>query len=118
MFNRAQGYYSSTNWLVRVDTNTCTVTVYNGSRGSWVLVNELICSLGAPWTPTVTGEFTVTGKGYSFGSGYTCYYYTQFYGDYLFHSVLYNQGTFNIQNGRLGQKLSHGCIRKAIQDAK
>ena len=118
MFNRAQGYYSSTNWLILVDTNACTVAVYNGSRGSWAPVNEWICSPGTPWTPTVTGEFTVTGKGYSFGSGYTCYYYTQFYGDYLFHSVLYNQGTFNIQDGRLGQKLSHGCVRLAIQDAK
>lgn len=80
-FVRAQEYYRSTNWLNIVDTNACTVAVYNGTRGIWVPVNEWICSPGLPWTPTVTGEFTVTGKGYSFGSGYTCYYYTQFYGD-------------------------------------
>lgn len=92
-----KGNYSSTNWLILVDTNACTVAVYNGSRGSCAPLNEWICSPGAPWTPTVTGEFTVTGKGYSFGSGYMCYYYTQFYGDYLFHSVLYNQGTLTFR---------------------
>ena len=36
--------------------------------------------------------FKVGAKGYSFGQnhGYICYYYTQFLGNYLFHSILYN----------------------------
>lgn len=57
-------------------------------------------------------------KGYVFGHGYSCYYYTQFYNDYLFHSVLYNEGTRVVQDGRLGQHLSHGCVRLAIENAK
>lgn len=52
---------------------------------------------------TVKGEFTVGSKGYVFGHGYSYYYWTQFYGDYLFHSVKYNEGTSDIQDGRLGQ---------------
>ena len=48
-----------------------------------------MCSTGRAGTPTVIGEYEVFGKGYSFGHGYTCYYYTQFYGDYLFHSSPY-----------------------------
>lgn len=118
MWQRANRYASSTNWLLLVDTTRCRVGVYNGSSYNWNQVFYWQCSPGAAYTPTVIGEFTVYGKGYSFGHGYTCYYYTQFYGDYLFHSVPYDQGTFNIQDGRLGQNLSQGCVRLAIQNAK
>ena len=78
MFQWAQSYYSSTNWLMLTDTSGCRTAIYYGRHGAWRPVKEWICSPGAPATPTVTGEFTVTGKGYSFGNGFTCYYYTQF----------------------------------------
>ncbi len=46
-----------------------------------------------------------------------CYWYTQFRGNYLFHSVLYNKnGT--LMDGRLGMPLSHGCVRLNINNAK
>jgi lipoprotein-anchoring transpeptidase ErfK/SrfK len=96
------------------------VHVLQGSYGNWGPLREMICSPGAPATPTVRGVFEVDYKGYAFGygHGYTCYYFTSFYGDYLFHSVLYNEGTFVIQDGRLGMHLSHGCVRMDINDAK
>ena len=118
MFQWAQSYYSSTNWLMLTDTSGCRTAIYYGRHGAWRLVKEWICSPGAPATPTVTGEFTVTGKGYSFGNGFTCYYYTQFYGDYLYHSVLYYQNSFRVMDGRLGMHLSHGCVRLDIDNAK
>ena len=118
MFQWAQSYYSDTSWLVLVDTANCRTAIYQGAHNAWAPVYEWVCSPGAPSTPTVTGEFTVYGKGYSFGNGYTCYYYTQFYGDYLFHSVLYYQNTFRVMDGRLGQHLSHGCVRLDIDNAK
>lgn len=118
MFNWAQDYSSATNYLILVDTQNCRVGIYYGRYGAWAPVKEFICSPGAPSTPTVKGQFTVQDKGYVFGSGYSCYYYTQFYNDYLFHSVLYYQDTFRIQDGRLGQHLSHGCVRLAIENAK
>ena len=118
MFQWAQSYYSSTNWLMLTDTSGCRTAIYYGRYGAWRPVKEWICSPGAPATPTVTGEFTVTGKGYSFGNGFTCYYYTQFYGDYLYHSVLYYQNSFRVMDGRLGMHLSHGCVRLDIDNAK
>lgn len=118
MFQWAQSYYSSTNWLMLTDTSGCRTAIYYGRHGTWRPVKEWICSPGAPATPTVTGEFTVTGKGYSFGNGFTCYYYTQFYGDYLYHSVLYYQNSFRVMDGRLGMHLSHGCVRLDIDNAK
>ncbi|WP_417138635.1 L,D-transpeptidase family protein [Paratractidigestivibacter faecalis] len=118
MFQWAQSYYSSTNWLMLTDTSGCRTAIYYGRHGAWRPVKEWICSPGAPATPTVTGEFTVTGKGYSFGNGFTCYYYTQFYGNYLYHSVLYYQNSFRVMDGRLGMHLSHGCVRLDIDNAK
>ena len=118
MLNWAQGYSSATNYLILVDTANCRVGIYYGRYGSWSVSKEFICSPGAPSTPTVKGQFTVQDKGYVFGHGYSCYYYTQFYNDYLFHSVLYNEGTRVVQDGRLGQHLSHGCVRLAIENAK
>lgn len=118
MLNRAQLYASNTNWLILVNTSTCRVGIFNGSRGSWQLRSYWECSPGKASTPTVLGQYTVQAKGFVFGHGYSCYYWTQFYGDYLFHSVLYDQGTFRIQDGRLGQNLSHGCVRLDINNAK
>lgn len=115
---RAQGYWSNTPWLLMVNTTTCRVGVYRGSQGAWSQFAYWQCSPGAPNTPTVLGQYVVQGKGFSFGSGYTCYYYTQFYKDYLFHSVLYYQNTYRIMDGRLGQNLSHGCVRMDINCAK
>lgn len=118
MLQWAQSYYSSTSWLMLTDASGCRTAIYYGHHGAWRPVKEWICSPGAPATPTVTGEFTVTGKGYSFGNGFTCYYYTQFYGDYLYHSVLYYQNSFRVMDGRLGMHLSHGCVRLDIDNAK
>ena len=118
MAGKAQGYSSNTGWMILVDTSNCTVGVFRGSRNNWSLDRSFACSPGAYSTPTVKGQFTVQSKGYSFGSGFTCYYYTQFYGNYLFHSVLYYQGTRNILDGRLGMHLSHGCVRLQIDNAK
>lgn len=118
MLNRANRYSSNTNWLIMVDRQACRLGVFRGQRGSWSYAQYWTCSAGAPSTPTPTGEYTVTGKGYSFGHGYTCYYYTQFYGDYLFHSIPYYQGTFNPMDSRMGMHISQGCVRLPIDRAK
>ena len=118
--SRAAKASSDTNWLIVTDTSACKVAVFAGSQGNWSTVKYISCSPGKPSTPTVKGEFKVTGRGLSFGKPtYTCWYYTQFYGDYLFHSVIYNKGSkTSIQDGRLGMQLSHGCVRLALNEAK
>ena len=119
MIARAQGYASSTDTLVLVDTTDHWVGVFRGSQGNWRLDRRMRCSTGAPRTPTVIGTFTVGIRGYSFnGSNYTCYYYTQFYKDYLFHSIVYHIGTFRVLDGRIGYSVSAGCVRLEIDNAK
>lgn len=118
MFYKAQSYSSPTGWLVLVDCGSNRCCVYRGSYGHWVPVKEWVCTTGAAYTPTKKGVFSVTGKGYSFGNGFTCYYYTQFYGDYLLHSILYYSNTFNVMDGRLGINASHGCVRLSLENAK
>lgn len=120
MSQNAQKRASSTKWLIMTDTSACQVGVYSGSYGNWKRVALWSCGPGKPSTPTVKGEFTIYGRGKSFGSRtYTCWYYTQFYGNYLFHSVLYNHGSMTqIQDGTLGKQVSHGCVRLDINNAK
>ena len=119
MLSKAQSYSSSTKWLILVDTKANKVGIYNGSKNNWTEKKYWSCTSGAASTPTVKGSFTVKSKGLAFGSGYTCWYYTQFYGNYLFHSVLYNPGSkTSIQDGRLGINASHGCVRLSLTNAK
>ena len=120
MYTRAQGRFSATNCLIMVDTTNCRVGIFSGGMGYWNMDAYWTCSTGKPSTPTVVGEFTVTGKGYSFGEnhGYSCYYYTQFYGDYLIHSIQYYANSFRVMDGRLGVHVSNGCVRMSIDQAK
>ncbi len=119
MNDRVANIASSTNYLIAVDDTNCIVGIYQGSRGAWTRLATWPCSPGAWGTPTVKGIFRIQSRGYSFGtSSYTCYYWTQFYGNYLFHSVLYYPGSNSVKDGRLGMRLSHGCVRLAIENAQ
>ena len=116
--NRANGSSSRTGWLLVVDKSSHKVVAMIGGNGHWKPSRIMSCSVGAWSTPTVEGSFTVGSRGTSFGHGYTCWYWTQFYADYLFHSVLYNPGSkSSVQDGRLGMHISHGCVRMPINDA-
>lgn len=118
MYAMAQGYSSNTGYLIMVDTTNCIFGVFTGLRGNWKFVKYWSCSPGAPATPTVKGVFSVGGKGYYFDSGnLRLYWYTQFFGDYLIHSVCYlHDGT--PADLRTGMHLSHGCVRLQIDNAK
>ena len=119
MYEKAKNLSSNTNWLILVDTHANKVAIYRGSKGNWAEQKYWSCTTGASGSPTVKGSFTVGSKGRAFGSGYTCWYYTQFYGNYLFHSILYNPGSMtSVQDGRLGINASHGCVRLALGNAK
>lgn len=118
MYLKANGYSSSTGYLILVNCSAHKVGIFQGFQGNWNCVKFWDCTDGAPSTPTVRGEFTVGDRGHYFDA-YGCrqYWWTQFYRGYLFHSVIYTkQG--QLVDGRLGQSLSHGCIRLNIDDAK
>ena len=110
---------SSTKYIIWVDTKNFQTNIFSGSKNNWKLIKNYACSIGKPSTPTPSGTFKVGAKGYYFGKnhGYICYYYTQFKGNYLFHSIIYNLDN-TIRDGRLGMKISDGCVRLAKNNAK
>lgn len=121
MAAKAQGQSSATKWLILVDTHKNRVEILKGQKGDWKVHKYWKCTSGAWGSPTVRGKFTIQSRGLSFGEekGYSCWYWTQFYGNYLFHSVLYNpHSQSSIQDGRLGINASHGCVRLALSNAK
>ncbi len=118
----AQGFASDTNYLILVDRGSCMVYIYQGSQGNWSGVKYFSCCVGKPSTPTITGSYTVGKKGLYFNTGAAgrCWYFTIIYGNYYFHSVIYdrNPEPVNITDGTMGAQVSHGCIRLNIDDAK
>lgn len=110
---------SDTNYHIDVDILNQRVNIFIKSNEQWILDKSFLCTSGSFSTPTIRGNFIVSDKGPSFraGSNTICNYYTRIYGNYLFHTVLLDNNE-NIQDGRLGVRLSHGCIRLAIDDAK
>ena len=122
MTRKAQGYSSSTGYLLMVDTTNCYVGVYQGRQGSWNRIQYWRCSCGASGTPTVKGVFSVFKKPLWFGHAgeYRVWYATGFYQEYYFHSVLYTDDNYQNRfvDARLGKHISQGCIRMDIKNAK
>lgn len=119
MLGKANMYSSSTPYIILVNRGTRKVGIYQGWQGNWTPVMYWDCTVGAPRSQTVTGVFRTGAKGYYFDShGSRCFWYTQFYGDYLFHSVLYWPSNHSLKDGRLGIAASLGCVRLHINNAK
>lgn len=110
---------STTNYLIWVDTKNFKTNIFKGSKGNWTLVHSYLCSIGKASTPTPKGTFKIGIRGLYFGKerGYICRYYTQFKGNYLFHSIIYNLDG-SVRDGRLGKSISDGCVRLALENAK
>lgn len=118
-FVNSGNFTSETNYFIWVDLKNFRTNIFKGSVKNWKLVNSYICTIGKPSTPTPKGTYAIGIKGLYFGvnKGYKCWYYSQFKGNYLFHSIIYNlNGT--IRDGRLGMALSDGCVRLAKENAK
>ncbi len=112
-------YADSANFLVDVNLTVQQVTVlYKG-----VIIKTMPCSGGKPETPTPLGNYTTNQKIYyawipKFAQG--AFYWTRFYGPYLFHSVPYDAGGNMMADelGKMGSPASHGCVRLLLEDAK
>lgn len=118
-FVNSGNFSSETNYFIWVDLENFKTNIFKGTVNRWELINSYPCTIGKPSTPTPKGTFTIGIKGLYFGvnKGYKCWYYTQFKGNYLFHSIIYNlNGT--VRDGRLGMALSDGCVRLAKINAK
>ncbi|MFL0251098.1 L,D-transpeptidase [Clostridium neuense] len=105
---------------IQVNLSKQRVYVYDAKNKT---VEDFICSSGLNGYDTPKGEYTIKERGYSFYSEKYkegAYYWVQFMGNYLFHSVPFDKNqvieTDEIQ--KLGTKASHGCVRLSIKDAK
>ena len=118
-FVNSGNFSSETDYFIWVDLKNFKTNIFKGAVKNWKLVNSYTCTIGKPSTPTPKGTYAIGIQGLYFGveKGYKCWYYSQFKGNYLFHSIIYNlDGT--IRDGRLGMQLSDGCIRLAKENAK
>lgn len=109
---------SRTNYLIWVSRKDFEVTVFENKNGTWTEKNVYPCSIGAPSTPTVTGEFEYFSKEKQWS--YPTYYVgpiMRFYSGYALHSTLLRYDGSSA-DGRLGKRISHGCVRLRPEDIK
>jgi hypothetical protein len=112
-------YTDTANFLIDVNLTVQQVTVLYKN----VAIKNMVCSGGKPETPTPQGTYTINQKIYyawipKFAMG--AYYWTRFYGPYLFHSVPYDSaGNMILEElNKMGSPVSHGCVRLMLEDAK
>ena len=96
------------------------VTVFDSENR---VVESFVCSSGEEGSETPKGTYRIQERGESFFSKTYqegAYYWTQFQGDFLFHSIPFdkNKEIKTQEAGKLGTKASHGCIRLSIENAK
>ena len=112
---------SLTSNLIYVNLAEQITYVYEGYANNWNLVKDFSCSTGIDGEDTPTGVFTVLNRGdwfFSDSYGQGGKYWVQFLGDYLFHSLPYDESQSEILDYTLGTPASHGCVRLETEDAK
>ena len=116
-FVNSRGIGSPTDYMIWVSKANYTVTIFErNEEDAWDCLRIMPCSIGAPWSPTITGQFQYYQyqDKWDYGS-YYCGPIMRFKGGYALHSVLVNNnGTF--RDGRIGMMISHGCVRMLPED--
>ena len=118
-FVNNSGVSSATNYLIWISKKDYKVSVFLGNTGNWRYVKSFDCAIGAPGTPTITGQFEY----YMYQSrwSYDTYYVGPVMrfarGGYAIHSTLLRYDGSNA-DGRLRMKISHGCVRVAPASIK
>lgn len=107
---------SKTEYMLWVSKKDFAVNVFKGNKNNWSLLYTFPCSIGAPKTPTIEGQFEYFQwqPKWTYPDHY-CGPIMRFYRGYAFHSYLirYNGKPYD---GRLGMKISHGCVRMHPDD--
>lgn len=119
--------YSSGPYQIRVNRAKCVITIFakDSVTGQFnIPIKAFICSVGCPWSPTITGTFRTPAK-YSYKqlNGPTwAKWCTRINRGYLFHSMPSpTSSPYQIlpeKYNLLGQYASQGCIRMTVGDAK
>ncbi len=103
--------WSDTPYLIWVSKANFRVSVFLKENGEWDCIKHFPCSIGAPGTPTITGQYRYYQ--YQDKWDYGSYYVgpiMRFYGGYAIHSTLVNNNGTD-RDGRVGKMISHGCVR-------
>jgi lipoprotein-anchoring transpeptidase ErfK/SrfK len=120
-FVNGRNSISKTKNFIWTNTSSNMVYVFEGKNKEWTLIRAMQCTDGAPATPTIKGTFSINGRGPLLispgNSNVRAKYKTRINGGYYFHSILYN-AKGNVIDPRLGQSLSHGCVRLSLENAK
>lgn len=115
-------------YAITVDVANQVTTVYgldeNGEHT--VIVRQMLCSTGTKSNPSDPGDWVLTGR-----KAKWCYfpkwggharYWTRINSSIAFHSVIYNavdtKALAKSSYKNLGKRVSHGCIRLTVADAK
>lgn len=110
---------SSSNYIIITDLDNKLTYIFENKNNIWNEKYKWSCTVGKKSTPTIKGIYYVSGRKPGFGTDeYSVKYATRIRGGYYYHSVLYNSSGAYIIDGRLGQALSHGCIRLKTENAK
>ncbi|MBQ9736752.1 MAG: L,D-transpeptidase [Clostridia bacterium] len=112
--------HSRTGVLLWVDLARVRVYLLEYGDEGWTLVRTLRCSVGDAAHPTPSGRFEIAYRSASIGKEnlYLCRHALCFYGGYMLHSVLYDWAGESVTDGRLGERISHGCIRLSPKDSE
>ena len=107
------------NYFIEVSLSEQKVRVFYKNA----LLREMICSTGAPSTPTPIGTFKTSDKiKYAWLPKFNvgAYYFVRFYGSYLFHSTPFDKegNMIEEEKQKLGTPVSHGCIRLDLNEEK
>ncbi|WP_069997516.1 L,D-transpeptidase [Cellulosilyticum sp. I15G10I2] len=120
-FINSKDMSSQTAYLVWTDLYRQQTYVFKGKKNEWQLIKILLCSTGKNITPTPRGTFELTNRIPYFGvnKGYRCKNAFQIFGDYLFHSIIFDVTGTRLLEGKgvLGRRASQGCIRFSEEDS-
>ena len=118
---------ADSDYYITVDVVNQITTVYQHGTGEDHIVRQMICSTGAPDSPTMIGTYTMVPKRdgderseWYHVSGGLVKWATRIKWGTLFHSVPYNSKSsgYNAKMAAaMGTPASHGCIRLWTEDA-
>ena len=112
---------SKTPYFIYLSLSDQTTYIYEGSLNNWKLAKSFSSSTGIPGEETPKGIFSVNGRDSWFFSNEFQQggkYWVRFMGDYLFHSVPFDEKQTKIVDETLGTAASHGCVRLKVEDSK
>ncbi len=107
---------SRTDYLIWISLKDYTTNLYKGKNQNWEIVKSMPCTIGAPHTPTIEGEFEYIERleRWTYPE-YYCGPVMRFHRGYALHSTLIRyDGT--MYDDRVGMQLSLGCIRLHPED--